>query len=241
MTDIQSDVPDILLLHGFMLDPRLWDEVRDGLSKIGRLHFADLSQDDSIEAMAHRVLETAPKEFILIGFSLGGYVSQHIHRFAPERVKAIALINTSTHLQSQAEIARIQSQIDVAKKSPFKGLTKRALQLSVAPDRANDEALLDRLQAMALKNGKDVFIRQLTALRDDGWAEMYSILCPALVITSRHDQMRSVAESEEMANMIPNAKLVVLDKPGHMTPLESPDEVLRALTTWIYKNASVLL
>ena len=82
--------PQLLLLPGFMLDQTLWDDRRDGLQQLGQLHFGDLVQDDSISAMAARVLQQAPPRFILIGFSMGGYVAQAIMQQAPERVIALA-------------------------------------------------------------------------------------------------------------------------------------------------------
>ena len=68
MTDIIQNnqaKPDTLLLPGFMLDARLWDDVRAGLSKLGQLSFGDITQDDSLEAMAKRVLLNAPPRFVL--------------------------------------------------------------------------------------------------------------------------------------------------------------------------------
>ena len=223
----------LLLLPGFMLNEHLWDDIQDGLSELRTLHFGNITLDDSIAAMAERVLEHAPAEFTLVGFSMGGYVAQHVYRLAPHRVKALILMNTSAHQQTELEVARTQSQVELAKSVPFKGLTRRALAASVAPDRAGDQVLLGRLQTMALTNGKDVFIRQLSALRDDGYAHLDKVQCPTLVIASRHDQMRSVAESEQMADLIPNSKLVVFEEAGHMTPLEAPELVLQTLTEWL--------
>jgi len=226
----------ILLLPGFMLDARLWDDVRVGLSRLGQLSFGDITQDASLEAMAKRVLLKAPPRFVLIGFSMGGYVAQWVYKFAPERVIALVLMNTSSHQQSATEVAQTQAQIELAKQYPFKGLTKRALASSVDPDRTGDQALLDRLQAMAINNGKDVFIRQLSAMRNDGYEDLQKVQCPTLIIASRNDQMRSVEESQLMADKIPQSQMIVMEHCGHMTPLEKPAELLELLTDWFKQN-----
>ncbi len=233
-----QDKPDILLLPGFMLDERLWDAVRSGLSELGNLSFGDITQDDSLEAMAKRVLLNAPAHFVLIGFSMGGYVAQWVYKFAPERVIALILMNTSAHQQSADDIAKTQAQIELAKQYPFKGLTKRALANSVDPDRTGDQALLDRLQTMAISNGKDVFIRQLSAMRNDGYEDLQKVQCPTLIVASRNDQMRSVTESQQMAERIPQSQLVVMEHCGHMTPLEKPVELLDIVTNWFKTNVS---
>ncbi|NKI71308.1 alpha/beta fold hydrolase [Collimonas pratensis] len=228
-----NDRLQLLLLPGFMLDQTLWDDLREGLQQLGQLHFGDLGQDDSISAMAARVLQQAPPRFILIGFSMGGYVAQAIMQQAPERVIALALLNTSARQQNPREIAGNKVQLELAKQVPFKGLTSRALASSLHPDLAHDRVLLERLQAMALRNGKDVFIRQLSALRSDGYAELHKIQCPTLIVASSNDQLSSIAESQQMLGQIATAHMVLIENCGHMTPLEKPQQLLQILSDWI--------
>lgn len=223
----------LLLLPGFMLDQTLWDDLRGGLQQLGQLHFGDLGQDDSISAMAARVLQQAPPRFVLIGFSMGGYVAQAIMQQAPERVIALALLNTSARQQNPREIAGNKAQLALAREVPFKGLTSRALASSLHPDLAHDRVLLERLQAMALRNGKDVFIRQLSALRSDGYAELHKIQCPTLIVASSNDQLSSIAESQQMLAQIATAHMVLVEHCGHMTPLEKPQQLLQILSDWI--------
>ncbi|MEO6918280.1 MAG: alpha/beta hydrolase [Collimonas sp.] len=230
-----NDQQQLLLLPGFMLDQTLWDDMRDGLQQLGRLHFGDLGQDESISAMATRVLQLAPPRFVLIGFSMGGYVAQAIMQQAPERVISLALLNTSARQQNPREIAGNKVQLELARQVPFKGLTSRALASSLHPDLAHDRTLLDRLQAMALRNGKEVFIRQLSALRSDGYAELQEIRCPTLIVASSNDQLSSVAESRQMLDQISTAEMVVIENCGHMTPMEKPVELLHILSEWIGK------
>ncbi|AMP07596.1 alpha/beta fold hydrolase [Collimonas pratensis] len=228
-----NDRLQLLLLPGFMLDQTLWDDLREGLQQLGQLHFGDLGQDDSISTMAARVLQQAPPRFILIGFSMGGYVAQAIMQQAPERVIALALLNTSARQQNPREIAGNKVQLELAKQVPFKGLTSRALASSLHPDLAHDRVLLERLQAMALRNGKDVFIRQLSALRSDGYAELHKIQCPTLIVASNNDQLSSIAESQQMLEQIATAHMVLIENCGHMTPLEKPQQLLQILSDWI--------
>jgi pimeloyl-ACP methyl ester carboxylesterase len=226
-------LPQLLLLPGFMLDHTLWDDMRDGLAQLGQLHFGDLGQDDSISAMAARVLQNAPPRFVLIGFSMGGYAAQAIMQQAPERVIALALLNTSARQQDPREIAGNRMQLELARQVPFKGLTSRALGSSLHPDRAHERVLLDRLQAMALRNGKEVFIRQLSALRSDGYAELENIRCPTLIVASSNDRLSSIAEAQLMAARIPAAGMVVIEDCGHMTPLEKPAQLSQILSDWL--------
>ncbi|HEY4316624.1 MAG TPA: alpha/beta hydrolase [Herbaspirillum sp.] len=230
-----SDTPDLLFLPGFMLTDALWDDMRDGLAALGRCHFGDLGQDGTIVAMAERVLRSAPPRFVLFGFSMGGFVAQQIMRQAPERVSALGLLNTSSRPQTPKEMAQHLAQIELARNIPFKGLTSRQLAASVHPSRRGDSALLGRLQAMALQNGKEVFLRQMGALRGDEPAGLEQIHCPTLIVTSGDDALRSMAESEDMARRIAGSRMVVIPDCGHMTPLEKPDALLAEIR-WLLEQ-----
>jgi pimeloyl-ACP methyl ester carboxylesterase len=92
----------LLLVPGFMADETLWRDLEAPLARFAPLHYADLRHDSSIEAMARRALDAAPPSFLLVGFSMGGYVAREIARLAPERVRALVLIATSTRPDTPA-------------------------------------------------------------------------------------------------------------------------------------------
>ena len=224
---------NLVFLPGFMLNQALWDDMREDLSTLGQMYFGDLGRDDSLAAMADRVLAQAPEECVLLGFSMGGFVAQAIALKAPQRVRGLALLNTSSRPQSAQESAATLAQIALAEGRPFKGLTSRALASALHPTRAADSVLLQRLQAMALDNGKEVFLRQLATLRDGSYADLQEVTCPVLIVASDADRLRSVEESAEMARRIPAARFEIVADCGHMTPLEKPQELFRIINDWI--------
>jgi pimeloyl-ACP methyl ester carboxylesterase len=60
-----------------------------------------------------------------------------------------------------------------------------------------------------------------------------AIACPTLVICGRQDQITPLDRSEQMAELIPRAELVVLETCGHMATMEKPAEVNTLLLDWI--------
>jgi pimeloyl-ACP methyl ester carboxylesterase len=224
---------NLVLLPGFMLNEHLWDDMRGDLATLGALTFGDLGRDTGIQAMADAVLRQAPERFVLFGFSMGGFVAQAVALKAPERVQGLALLNTSSRPQTAQESAATQAQLELARRTPFKGLTSRALASSLHPARSAERALLDRLQAMAVANGKEVFLRQLQTLRDSNAEQLARLRCPALIVASDHDKLRTVEESEEMARQIPQARFEIVADCGHMTPLEKPRELFALIEDWL--------
>ena len=89
------------------------------------------------------------------------------------------------------------------------------------------------MRDMALRMGEAAFLRQLALERRDGRPNLKDIECPTLVVWSRQDRLRSLDEARELTDGIANARLVIIENCGHMTPLEQPDEVLRILRNWL--------
>lgn len=222
--------PRIVLVPGFMCDEELWRDQLPALRDIGECHVADITGPASLEEMARGILDAHPDPFCLAGFSLGGYVAQSILRLAPERVERLALIDTS--MKADTPLRRAQrDQLSQAAMTPgqFAGMTRNLLRSYVADVNLDDEALAQRILAMTRRLGRDVFIRQNAVLRGDGADVLAAVSCPALVMCGRADAITPPSVHVEMAGLIADARLVVLDDCGHMAPMERPDEVAREL------------
>ncbi|HWI71077.1 MAG TPA: alpha/beta hydrolase, partial [Baekduia sp.] len=55
---------------------------------------------------------------------------------------------------------------------------------------------------------------------------------PALVLVGDSDQLAPLDRSEELAAGIAGARLVIVEACGHLSALERPDDVARALVEW---------
>ena len=216
-----------------MLDETLWDGVSERLAPYGPLVHADLRHDVSLDAMARRALASAPPSFVLIGFSLGGYVAREIVRQAPHRVRALVLIATSTRPDSPA---LRQSKGAVAHAAPnvsFAGLSRTAIATSLHPKERDNEALIERVRAMGVRLGGDVFRRQSMLERPGDFDRLHEICCPTLVVAAGQDRLRSIAESEELHTGIAGSQFALIEDTGHMIPIEAPDRLADVIVPWL--------
>lgn len=232
-----SELPTLVLIPGLLCDERLWQDQVTNLTDVCRPHVADISQDNSIEAMAKRVLAKAPERFILIGLSMGGYVSFEIMRQAPERVICLALIDTMARLDDDESIELRKGLIKLAEEGRFVGVTPRLLPNIIYKDKLNTP-IADEIINMAARLGKETFIRQQTAIitRDDSIPTLATIKVPTLIIVGEEDKRTPPEESRIMVETIPNAELHMLPKCGHLPPLELPQVTTTLLKEWIVKN-----
>jgi pimeloyl-ACP methyl ester carboxylesterase len=196
---------------------------------------ADLTLDDSVGAMAHRVLQAAPPHFALCGLSLGGYVAFEIMRRAPERVMHLALMNTSARADEAAQADRRGRNIQATEVGVFKGVTHRLLPAILHPDHVADAAMAAKVMDMTERVGRVAFVQQQTAImaRPDSRPGLSAIVCPTLVIGGKADRVTPFALQEEIAAGIKGAKLELLEICGHLAPIEQPETVNRLLRRWL--------
>ena len=230
-----NDRPVLALLPGLLCDARLWRPQIDGLSDLIAPRVADLTQDDSITAMAERTLAGLPERFALAGLSMGGYVALEILRIAPARVTRLALLDSSAVADRPEDSQRRRDLLALADRGQFKGVTRQLLPRLIHRDRLEEEALTSVIYAMADAVGKAGFVRQQTAImgRSDKRSLLPSIRVPTLVVVGRQDVLTPPALAMELAAGIPEARLEVLEDCGHLATLERPAETTAALRRWL--------
>jgi pimeloyl-ACP methyl ester carboxylesterase len=232
---MMAERQELVLLPGLLCDAALWRPQIEALGDVVSCRVADLTRHDSMDEMARAVLAEAPDRFALAGLSMGGYVAQEIMRQAAERVTRLALLDTSARADSDEQRARRRGLIELAHKGRFKGVTPRLLPQLIAPDRLEDKPLVDIVLGMAERVGKDGFLRQQAAIlgRPDGRPDLRRIRVPALVLCGREDALTPLERHEEMASLIPGSRLVVIERSGHLSTLERPEEVTAAMREWL--------
>jgi len=181
-------------------------------------------------ALADDVLARAPARFALAGLSMGGYCALEIVARAPERVMALALVDTSARPDTPDGRANREKQIARAPVE-FAAIVAELLPKWVHPSRLDDHAVADIVRAMARDVGADAFARQQRAImsRADSRPRLAAIRCPTVVVCGREDALLPLEVHEEMAHGIPGAKLRVIEACGHLAPLERPADVAAAL------------
>jgi len=223
---------DLVLLPGFMCDQDLWTDMVPDLAALGTIHYGNVYEDSTLEGMARRVLDSSPQSFVLVGFSMGGFVARVLTLMAPKRVTGVAFVASSARGYSAEEIERRKSGYRPGDRPP-RAAGAIATAQGLHPDRDKDPVLLDRLRSMQRRLGRDVRMRQATLVRPDGYADLERIACPSLVVACRQDRLRSFTETERMARHLPHATFEVIEDCGHMAPLERPRELTALLAAWI--------
>lgn len=229
----------VVLVPGLLASPRLYAEQIPELWRIGPVTLATHTRDDSMGALARRILASAPPRFVLVGLSMGGYICFEILRQAPERVARLVLLDTSARPDVPEQSEQRRSQIDMARDGRLGEVADMLFPRLVHARRWGDESLRRIWRAMVKEVGPEGFVNQQTAImgRPDSRPGLAAIRCPTLVIVGDGDVLTPPERAEEIANGISGARLSVIRDSGHLSTLEQPAAVTRSMVEFL--NGSV--
>jgi pimeloyl-ACP methyl ester carboxylesterase len=229
-------MPDpLVLVPGLACTAELFAPQVAALESRHRVTVADHAADESMPAIARRLLAAAPPRFALAGLSMGGYVALEVMRQAPGRVSRLALLDTSARPDGDEAKANRERLVALALGGRFDEVGEALWPRLVAPDRVGDLALRETVERMRRETGPEAFARQQLAImaRADSRPDLPGIEVPTLVLVGEEDVVTPPEIAREMADAIEWASLVVVPGAGHLSTLERPDAVTRALEAWL--------
>lgn len=225
----------LVLLPDMMCDARLFGPQIAELSAEFAVTVAPLSQGERVEEMASSLLDLLPGRFALAGQGLGGVVAMELLRRAPDRLSRIALMGTGPLAETPVAAAAREPLIVKARAGRLDEVMQselRAEALAAGPDRAEVLALV---MDMAEVLGPQVYVRQARALqrRRDQQAVLRKSRLPTMVLCGAEDGLVPVKRHSFMAELIPHARLEVIEVAGHFPSLEQPAATTAALRAWM--------
>ncbi len=227
--------PTLVLLHGLLNDERVWEPVATRLRGRADIVIPNLRRQDSMAQMsrdAWGALALVPEDVpvVLAGFSMGGYVALQMLADAPRPVAGLALVDTSCRPEAPQNIPVREALID-GLRSDFGATALTLLRRGVHSDRLADVMLMLRCQQIMRDVGAEAAVGQIRAIigRADHRPMLATLQMPVAVLCGRVDQITPLTLSREAAELIPGARLHIIEDAGHWTPLEKPDEVAQHL------------
>tara|TARA_B110000208_G_scaffold186090_2_gene242168 strand:- start:46 stop:756 length:711 start_codon:yes stop_codon:yes gene_type:complete len=225
----------LVFLPGMMCDARLFGPQIAELSADHCVTIAPVTQGERIEEIASGLLDQLPARFALAGLSMGGIVAMELLRRAPDRITRIALMDTNPLAETPPVAAAREPQIVGVRTGRLEQVMREEMKPHYLAPGLHRGEVLDLVMEMALTLGPEVFVRQSRALqrRRDQQGTLLKCKVPTLVLCGAHDVLCPVKRHTFMAELIPYARLVVLENAGHLPTLEAPAETTQALRDWM--------
>lgn len=224
----------LILIPGLAGDAAMWQEQLAALPQQWQARVTDVhTRHESIAAMAQALLEEEPGELVLCGASMGGMIAMEAVRQAPERIRGLALLGTNAHPETDEMRALREAAIVLFEQDRVAEVIEPNVALAFHPD--NAARLAAPYLAFVHRAGAGQLIAQNRAVinRPDARVSLPSVRCPTLVMCGDADRLAPPECSSEIAALVPNAQLVVVQDCGHMLTLEQPAIVNATLVAWL--------
>jgi pimeloyl-ACP methyl ester carboxylesterase len=236
----------VVLVHGLGDDHRAWRRVVAPLMLTRRVVLYDLRGhggsplgDDADGSLAQLgadlidVLDDAQIDRATIaGFSLGGTIAMRAAIDAPDRVSALALIGTSSRVNSAARGWYEERAALVANNDPELRATLDQDTEDVYRNRPEEIEAGLRIRRESTGDPRG-FANACLAMASLNQApldpELGAIAVPTVLVAGDADQHCPPRASEIIAEKIGGSTLLVLEDTGHPLPVERPDEVAAAI------------
>lgn len=226
----------LILLPGLACNHAMWQSQLAALPAHYRPHVTDVhARCDTIDAMACTLLEEHPGDLILCGASMGGIVAMQAAHQAPGRIRGLALLGTSARPETDEIRALREAAIGLFAEGRANEVLRANVPLAFHASHASDRTLVRRYLDSVLEAGARQLIRQNRAImaRPDARRHLRELQCPVLVVCGEADQLTPAECSREIADLLPNARLEILERCGHMLTMEQPDRVNSLLLQWL--------
>jgi 3-oxoadipate enol-lactonase len=242
--DTGGDGDVVILGHGFLMDHEMfvhqvaalrdayrvitWDERGFGLTEFDGEPFSYWdSAKDCLGLLDHLGIDRA----VIGGMSQGGFLSMRAALLAPERCRALILLDTSTTLYDDDTRAANEGMIEMwLTVGPVDELAL-AVATIIIDDAVEDPKWIAKWQA----RDKESLRQPGRCLmdRDDITGRLAEITCPALVVHGTEDTALTMADAELMASLLPDCDGVVKVGGAHAANLTNPVPVNAAILSFL--------
>jgi 3-oxoadipate enol-lactonase len=191
--------------------------------------------DDALAVLDAAGIETAH----VVGASMGGVISQIVAVKYPHRVRSLTLVCTACRnhpwrqelLQSWAKTAEEKGMIEVGKEAAQWVMSPRSFRRLVPA--------FTWMGPLAALRPRHSFVSQIHAIlntREDLVDQLSTITAPTMVIVGNQDILTPRGDSEEIAERIPNAELVVISGAAHGLMMEHSSTFNKILIEFLQRT-----
>jgi pimeloyl-ACP methyl ester carboxylesterase len=226
---------DLALIPGLNNTAAVWNAVIPRLAGTARCHAFDNMLSDDLDAIADDWLARLPARFHVAGFSFGGYIALAMLAKAPERIAGIAMVCTTPFADIPGQVAAREKAIATARDGGYFPMVAAQAAAAFHPDNLKDAAMMAHRAAMVEAYGVDRFVAHQRAAvsRPDRTALLSRFEGPLLIVAATDDNAFPPKVMRRLADTLPQARFEIVERSGHLLPMERPDALAAILNNWL--------
>ncbi|QSX39295.1 alpha/beta fold hydrolase [Shewanella cyperi] len=253
-----GDGPVLLLGHSYLWDNHMWREQLELLSQRYRVIAVDLyghGESGPLPANHHSLIDIARDmlalldslaidRFSIIGLSVGAMWGAELALLAPGRVQTLVMLDSFIGFEPEVTRDKYFGMLDIIKQQQAipDSLADAIVPLFFATTQSpRRDALIAEFRAelLAIPAARiDSLVRlgRMIFGRRDTCEDAEQLTQPCLIMVGTEDKARTVLESYLMHETIAGSQLVHIPQAGHISCLEQPEEVNKALLAFLARH-----
>jgi 3-oxoadipate enol-lactonase len=241
----------VLLFHSLLCDGGMWRGQIGPLAELGRVIVFDLpghgrsdvpppfTLEDNAAALKDVFDELAVPRAVIVGLSWGGMLGMRAALLYPERVRALALLDTSAEEVPIADQVKFRIMVTFARRF---GMPPALVRGQIAPLMFSGATLRERPELV------EEFSRTVNGYPREGTARaslavairrksiadrIEAIKVPTLIVCGREDKATPPDRSRTIHMKIRGSQIAWIEGAGHLSAVEKPDEVNAVLVPFV--------
>jgi len=229
-----------IFLHGYPLDHTIWMPVISRLKDELRVVAPDLrgfghspvvtqlySLSDMADDIARLMDDALIEKAVLVGHSMGGYISFAFAKHHADRLLGLGLVATHHLADSpesrmnrikQAETVRQSGSVQsVAEEMPYRVTSNIILQEEI-------KTLIQKIDPAGVAGALEAM-----STREDASEVLESLTLPVAVLAGEQDRLVPLEKARQMAGYLRDGMLYEIPGAEHMPMLEDPDAIIQCL------------
>lgn len=247
----------ILFLHGFPFDKSMWQPQMESLKQKHRVLAYDIrgfgkttegDEKPSISLFADDLIlfmDTLQiKKAIVCGLSMGGYILLNAASRYQERFEAVILCDSQCIADSpEVKEKRYHTIEQIEKKGLAEFAESFIKNIFCQESLITKQSEIANIKNIILNTPVQTITKTLHALatRQETCFSLPDIKIPVLIICGRQDTVTPVIQSEYMYEHLAHSSLHTIDKAGHMSNLEQPEEFNYLLYNFLSVSQPILV
>jgi pimeloyl-ACP methyl ester carboxylesterase len=247
--EVTGSGPTVVLGHSLLCDGRMWEGVVPELLRAHRVVNVDFRGHRRSRAPAPFTLEELADDWLAIldaegieraalcGLSMGGMTAMRLALAHPTRVAALVLVDSNAEPERPRQRLQYRLMAEIVRAfghvAPLYRVVERIL-FGATARREQPELCRREIERVREKDPAELYhavravIGRASIERDLG-----AVRCPTLVLVGSEDVATPPERSARIARAVPGATLREIPRAGHLSALEEPDAVARAITEFL--------
>jgi pimeloyl-ACP methyl ester carboxylesterase len=188
-----------------------------------------LTIQSMVDAVVRAAKAIGAERAHFVGHSMGTIVCQHVAEQHPELVRSLALFGP-IHQPPEPARKGLGDRAAKARNEGMPGIADQIVQATLSGDtKSNAPVAVALVREFIMRQDAEGYARNCEALAAAQPANLDRIKCPVRLVTGDEDPVAPASNARAMAERLSDARVTILNRCGHWSTIERPQDCNQVL------------